>query len=122
MTAALITGIAGLGALGAVARAGVQGIALKRERIPFFIGTLAVNLSGAFALGLMHGASASGTWLKLAGAGFLGAFTTFSGWMLETERLNGISSRLAIGYLVLPLAAGVLAEWLGHAVGAAVFS
>ena len=122
MTAALITGIAGLGAVGAVARAGVQGIALKRERIPFFIGTLVVNLSGAFALGLLHGAGASGTWLKLAGAGFLGAYTTFSGWMLETERLNGISSRLAVGYLLLPLAAGLVAVWLGNSLGAAPFS
>lgn len=122
MTAAVIVGVVGLGALGAVARAAVQGVALQRERIPFFIGTLVVNLSGAFALGLLHGAGASGTWIKLAGAGFLGAFTTFSGWMLETERLNAISNRLAIGYLVLPLAAGLVAVWLGNSLGAATFS
>ena len=122
MTAAVIAGVVGLGALGAVTRAAVQGVALQRERIPFFIGTLVVNLSGAFALGLLHGAGASGTWIKLAGAGFLGAFTTFSGWMLETERLNAISRRLAISYLVMPLAAGVLAAWLGHALGAAAIN
>ena len=120
MTTSVLVGIAGLGALGAVARAGVQALALSRERIPFVIGTLAVNLSGAFAIGLLHGAGASGTWLKLAGAGFLGAFTTFSGWMLEAERLNGISARLATAYLLVPLVAGVLLAWLGNITGKAL--
>jgi CrcB protein len=117
MTAAVLAGIAGFGALGAVARASVQAIALRKEKIPFFAGTLIVNLSGAFALGLLHGAGASGTWIKLAGAGFLGAFTTFSGWMLETERLNELSRRTAVGYLLIPLAVGVLLAWLGNAAG-----
>jgi CrcB protein len=121
MTVGILAGITGLGALGAVARAGVQGLALKREKIPFFAGTLIVNLSGAFALGLLHGAGASGTWIKLAGAGFLGAFTTFSGWMLETERLNGLSRRTALGYLLIPLAVGVLVAWLGNTLGQQLF-
>jgi len=122
VAAAIVGGIAALGAIGAIARAATQGFALKLERIPFFVGTLVVNLSGAFSLGLLHGAGVSGNWMKLVGAGFLGAFTTFSGWMLETERLNGISTRLAVGYLLLPLMAGVLAAWLGHTLGTAVFT
>jgi len=117
MTGGVIGGIALLGAIGAVARASVQGLAATRERIPFFWGTLAVNLSGALALGLLHGAGVHGTALKLVGAGFLGSFTTFSGWMVETDRLNSESRRLEVGYLLGALLAGLLAVWLGNLVG-----
>ena len=52
-------------------------------------GTLAVNLSGAFALGVLAGAALSDDAYRLAGTGLLGAYTTFSTWMLETHRLGG---------------------------------
>ena len=49
-------------------------------------GTLAVNLSGAFALGAVTGAALGDDATRLLGTGFLGAYTTFSTWMLETHR------------------------------------
>lgn len=120
MSNSVIAGVVGLGALGAVLRALVQGFTLKRERIPFIAGTLIVNFTGAFLLGVLHGAGANSTLVRLSGAGFLGAFTTFSGWMLEAERLNGLSKKLAVAYLVLPLAAGLLLVWLGRCIGEAL--
>lgn len=60
------------------------------ERFPY--GTLAVNLSGCFIIGLLYGLSETRFSLNAQGrvllmAGFCGAFTTFSSWMLETSVL-----------------------------------
>jgi fluoride exporter len=46
-------------------------------------GTLLVNLTGAFAAGLVAGTHPSATVLLIAGTGFLGGYTTFSTWMVE---------------------------------------
>lgn len=84
------------GGAGAVARF------LIASRLPVPYGTLAVNVSGAFALGLI------GENLVL-GTGFVGAYTTFSTWMLETERLSKPAAALNIvGSLALGLAAAQL--------------
>lgn len=68
-------GLALAGALGAVARAALSRGGVWR--------TVAVNLSGCFALGLVVGAG-GGTAL---GVGFLGAYTTFSTWSVQTVAL-----------------------------------
>jgi CrcB protein len=84
------------GGAGAVARF------LIAARLPIPYGTLLVNITGAFALGLI------GENLVL-GTGFVGAYTTFSTWMLETERLSKPAAALNIlGSLALGLAAAQL--------------
>ena len=84
------------GGAGAVARF------LVSSRLPVPYGTLVVNVTGAFALGLI------GENLVL-GTGFVGAYTTFSTWMLETERLSKPAAALNIvGSLALGLAAAQL--------------
>lgn len=54
-------------------------------RLP--LGTMAVNLSGAFLLGLVVGVEGGKDWELLAGTALLGAFTTFSTWFFESHRL-----------------------------------
>ena len=77
--------------LGAVARALLDGWVTGRTSGPFPWGTLVVNLSGSFVLGLIagltlyHGLS-DGTRTVL-GTGAMGAYTTFSTFTLETVRL-----------------------------------
>lgn len=81
-------GIAVLGAAGGLAHflfAGWVG-AHGRGRLPW--GTLAVNLTGAFAFGVMTGLRPDHTVALLVGTAFLGGYTTFSTWMLESERLG----------------------------------
>jgi fluoride exporter len=58
----------------------------------FPLGTLAVNVSGSFALGLIlygvaYGKSFSPEWRSLWTIGFIGAFTTMSTFAYETVRL-----------------------------------
>lgn len=47
-------------------------------------GTLAVNVTGSFLLGVLAAADPSGDLLTVAGTGFCGALTTFSMFTLET--------------------------------------
>jgi CrcB protein len=114
-------GVAVLGALGALARFHLDAFVQRRTEIGFPAGTLVVNLTGTFLLGLLTGLSvASGTML-VAGTGLLGSFTTFSTWMLETERLTEEgASRVALANLAVSLAAGLAAGAAGWAIGAAL--
>jgi CrcB protein len=110
----VLLGVGAAGGLGAVLRFVVGGL-LPRVRGAFATGTLVVNLTGAFALGLLVGAGASGDVARLLGAGLLGGYTTFSTWMLETERLElerrpGLAAANLAGSVVL----GVLAVWAGR--------
>ena len=113
-------GIGLLGGLGACARV-LLGAAVdaRAERATFFPwGTLAVNLSGAFALGVLAGAGLAGDAYTLAATGFLGAFTTFSTWVVDARLLGG---RAGFANVAVSLALGLLAVWLGRELGLAVF-
>ena len=79
-------------------------------------GTLAVNLSGAFVLGFVAGSTLHGDALAIAATGALGSYTTFSTWMLESQRLGEDGQPLLLLLnLALSLAAGVGAAALGRA-------
>jgi CrcB protein len=97
-------------ALGAAGR----GLIVQRYnvavRLPW--GTLVVNVSGSFALGLAAGFDAP--WLTVVGAGGLGAFTTFSTFAVELVDLGRHERRtLVVGYLVLMVVSCVAAAWAG---------
>ena len=53
----------------------------------FPFGTFVVNGLGSLLLGLLIGLDVTGNDMLIAGTATLGSFTTFSTWMLETERL-----------------------------------
>jgi fluoride exporter len=96
MSASIWIAIAIAGALGAAARLFVDGVILTRTggRLPW--GTAVINLSGAFLLGVLSGADVGHGVTIVVGTGFVGAYTTFSTWMLETLTL-GESGRLRAG-------------------------
>ncbi|HXO06636.1 MAG TPA: fluoride efflux transporter CrcB [Solirubrobacteraceae bacterium] len=108
-----------LGGLAAIARFLVDGLISGRARADFPLGTLAVNASGAFLLGLLAGLALEGDALVLAGTATLGSYTTFSTWMLETHRLAE-DGELTLGVVnaSLSLAVGVGAAALGRLLGA----
>jgi CrcB protein len=118
VSALVVAGVALLGGAGAVARVLLGSAIDRRTGADFPLGTLAVNLAGAFALGLLVGAGAGGDTLRLVGTGLLGAFTTFSTWVVESHRL-GEQRRAHLGVLnvVVSLVLGLGAVWLGRHVG-----
>lgn len=121
MSLPLVLGIGVLGGLGALGRFLVDGAVAGRLGSGFPVGTLVVNLSGAFALGLFVGAGVSSDALRLAGTGLVGAYTTFSTWALESQRLgeDGQARLGALNFLV-SLIAGLGAVWLGRTLGTAL--
>jgi CrcB protein len=120
VSAPVLLAVGLVGGLGAIARFTLDGAVARRlgRRFPF--GTLAVNLSGAFAVGVLA-AALSGDALRIAGTGFLGAYTTFSTWMFESHRVAE-DGRLRAGALniAVSLALGLAAAWLGRHLGAAI--
>ena len=115
----MLAGVALLGGLGAVMRLLLDGAVSARTDGGFPAGTLTVNLSGAFVLGLLTGAAVHGDTSRLIGTGLIGAFTTFSTWMYETQRLGETGAgRAAALNIALSLVAGVLLAWAGSKLGA----
>jgi len=123
----LLMGLAG--AIGALAR---YGVTLGLTRVFSFttlpVGTFFINITGAFLLGYLatlvrQRMWLSDTWLLVLGTGFLGAYTTFSTYMLESDKMlqNGEWLR-ASAYLAGSVFLGLIAVRLGVLVagGAAV--
>lgn len=121
MTYAVWGGVMLLGGAGAVLRFLVDRAVTKRVGRPFPFGTLAVNLSGALLLGFFAGLALSPHIALLAGTGFVGSYTTFSTWMLETERL-GEERQLVAAFanIAVSVVLGLAAAWLGQSIGAAL--
>ena len=110
-------GVALLGGVGANARFFVHTLIAARGGGEFPFGTLVVNASGSFALGLLVGFSLSGDALVLAETATLGSYTTFSTWMLETWRLGEEGWRgAALVNVLVSVGLGLGAVALGRAI------
>jgi fluoride exporter len=121
MSATVLLAVGVLGGLGAVGRFVLDGAVSARTAGRFPAGTLAVNLSGAFVLGLFAGAALHGDASRMLGTGLIGGYTTFSTWALESHRL-GEDGEVALGALnvAVSLFLGLVAAWAGRALGHAL--
>lgn len=84
--------IAVFGALGTLARYGLQGVVQIRSGSTFPYGTLAINLTGCFLLGLigqltLNRMVISPDWRLAIAVGFFGGYTTFSSFGWETAKM-----------------------------------
>lgn len=117
MSVAVWAGVFVIGGLGSVARFMVDRAVARRAARSFPFGTLTVNISGAVLLGFITGLTLSHQVALLAGTAFVGAYTTFSTWMLETQRLTEerqVLPALAnlVVSVVLGIAAAVTGQWI----------
>jgi CrcB protein len=123
MTPLAWVAVAALGGAAACARFLVDGTVATRlggdRRIGAFpVGTLVVNLSGALVLGVLAGAALSGTAYTIVAEGGIGTYTTFSTWMLESERAGEDGdARVLWANIAVSLIAGFAAVALGHWIG-----
>ena len=114
-------GVAVFGALGAVARFRVDSAVSTRVASDFPLGTLVVNLTGSFALGVLVGAAVSHRVAFLLGTGFMGGYTTFSTWMVESVRLGEVGNVAALlGNLGFSMLAGFGVAAAGFYLGQAL--
>lgn len=119
MTRYLVVGAGGFA--GAVARYAVSVWLDGIWRRPFPLATFAINVSGCFALGLFVALAASrlpDPNLRLfVATGFLGAYTTFSTFELETARLTEAG---AFGWAAANVVASVVVGFAAVKLGAAL--
>jgi CrcB protein len=109
-----------LGGVAAAARFLIDAEIAAHANSEFPLGIFAVNLSGAFVLGLLAGAALHGEALVIVAGGGIGSFTTFSTWILDSHRLGEAGElRLAWLNIALSLVAGFAAVALGHWLGTA---
>jgi fluoride exporter len=108
-----------IGGAGSVLRFLVDGVVSSTAGRDFPFGTLAINISGAVILGLLAGMALGHDEALLAGTAAVGSYTTFSTWMLETQRLaEGRQHGKAIANIAVSLVLGVAAAALGRLIGA----
>ena len=118
--------VAAGGALGAMARYGTDSMVNRWAGLGFPWGTVTVNLVGSLVLGLLIGAAVHGLHLgqemrALIVTGFLGAFTTFSTFSLETvELMSGGRVAAGLANAALSVAGCLVAASVGLAVGSRI--
>jgi fluoride exporter len=114
----------GLGGFaGAIARYVVDGVVAERVAGAFPWGTLVVNVSGSFLLGALFALTVDRAILpaEIRGPvliGFIGAYTTFSTYLLESWQLIGSGAYgLALANIVGSAVLGLVAVVAGLTLG-----
>ena len=122
MSLAVVLALGAAGGLGAVARFVFDGVIRGSLRVMVPLGTMTVNTTGSFLLGLLTALGMSSVlppeWILVCGGGFLGGYTTFSTASSETVRLlqaNRVGAAVlsGAGTALAALAAAALGLWVG---------
>ena len=117
-TVLIWVGVMLIGGIGSVSRFVIDRAVARRVARPLPFGTLVVNVSGAALLGLFAGMALGKDAALLAGTAFVGAYTTFSTWMLETQRLGEERQlRAALANIVVSVILGEAAAFIGQQIG-----
>ena len=107
-----------IGGAGSVLRFYADGLVSAAVGRDFPYGTMVINVSGAVILGLLSGLALTPSQSLLLGTAAIGSYTTFSTWMLETQRLseerqvrNAVANIVAS--IVLGIGAALFGQWIG---------
>jgi fluoride exporter len=118
MNAAIWAAVIVIGGAGSVLRFLVDGAVSSSAGRDFPIGTMAVNISGAVILGVLTGLALGHYQALLAGTAAVGSYTTFSTWMLESQRMAEERQYAKVAAnIVVSLVLGVAAAALGRLIG-----
>ena len=118
-----IVWLAVAGAAGTLARYALAGLVHRVSNTAFPLGTIVVNILGCLAAGVLWSMfenrwPVSGETRTIILLGFMGAFTTFSAYILETNELLRSAEWLrAIANILLQNGGGLLAIIIGAAIG-----
>jgi len=109
------------GGVGSLTRYMAGAAIMRRFGVAFPLGTLAVNVTGSFLIGLLMTVLTerlewSPNWRLLLVTGFLGGYTTFSSFEYESfQAMRQGAAGIALLNLTGSVLAGYLAVWLGTA-------
>lgn len=118
--------VAAGGALGAMARYGVS-VYLPPEPGKFPMATFSANVLGSLLIGVFYVVIVQKGVLPIASrylimVGFLGAFTTFSTFSLESiQLLQGGYTGIALAYIVSSLVLSIVAVFFAVSVASKIF-
>ncbi len=108
--------VAAGGAAGAALRYLAGHVADRAEALPW--GTVAANLAGSLALGLLTGLGIEGRGAALAGLGFCGALTTYSSFVVQSHDRGPRLGALTVAVTAVPaVALYAVGTWLGATIG-----
>ena len=111
--------IAIFGAVGTLARYGLQGLVQVKMNSTYPYGTLLINLTGCFFLGLLvqimlNRMIVSPEWRMAITVGFFGGYTTFSTFAWETAKMMEAGEWLRVSsYVAASVIFGVLLSATG---------
>jgi fluoride exporter len=106
-------------AIGGLARYVVYTIVTERFPMKFPLGTVLVNVTGCFLIGLLmplflDPLHPRQNWRLLLVTGMLGGYTTFSSFMWEAVQAASLGDRaIAVANIVISVIAGYAAVWCG---------
>ncbi len=114
------------GALGSILRFWLGSYIGERMGTRFPYGTLVINVTGSFLIGLVYAILTERTqwspnWRYLIPIGFIGGYTTFSSFEFETFRsIQDGQLGLGLLYVAVSVVVGFIAVWGGMVAGRAI--
>ncbi|EAE2481029.1 fluoride efflux transporter CrcB [Listeria innocua] len=111
--------LVGFGAsLGAMLRYGISVFVKSKWKTDFPYATFFINITGSFLLGFLVSSALGPMWQLFLGTGFMGGYTTFSTFKVESMELKWKANfQVLFSYVGLTYLCGLIAAFIGIMLG-----